>query len=72
MQHKKIMEMGRTCTQARSQSLGHAATIWDTRSGSRRSDRPETKWRDDMKKQAGNLYIRTARNRNNWKKYIGR
>jgi hypothetical protein len=47
----------------------HATTLWDPRNRLRGPGRPTTRWADDMKKQAGNLWTRTARNRKEWKNY---
>ena len=58
--------MGGKCSQARLQSLG-ASNNWGTRNGTRR---PAMRWTDGMKKKAGNLWTGTARNRDDWMKYI--
>ena len=46
-----------------------AATVWDSRSGSGKRGRTATSWMGDMKKQAGNIRGKTARNRDDRKKY---
>jgi hypothetical protein len=47
----------------------HVTTLWDPRNRLRGPGRPTTRWADDIKKQAGNLQTRTARNRKDWKNY---
>ena len=47
----------------------HTTTLWDPRNGSRGPGRPATRWADDMRRQAGNLWTRAAKDRKAWKKY---
>jgi hypothetical protein len=47
----------------------HATTLRDPRNGLRGPGRPTTRWADDMKKEAENLWTRKARNRKDWKNY---
>lgn len=45
------------------------ATVWDPREGERRPGRPRTRWADELKRMAGNLWTRTAKTREEWKTY---